>query len=67
MTVSELREALMFLDQDSEVLLTDGVHFTRRRPIDRIEEDYANPHFAGVVLIGQSSPNTPHLPGAHGY
>lgn len=73
MTVDELKEALMYMDSDAEVLLTDGVHFMRRFALGRIEVDEANPVLEPppVVLVAQEPPEIPwwtvELREEHGY
>jgi hypothetical protein len=67
MTVDELREALMYMDSDAEVLLTDGVHFLRRFAIDRMETDNANSvhKVPPVVLVAKEPPEVPWWDEAH--
>lgn len=73
MTVKELSKALMYMDQDAEVLLNDDIHFMRRSALGRIEVDEANPvlEVPPVVLIAQEPPEIPWLTESlqeeHGY
>ena len=61
MTVGELRQTLLYMDPEADVLLNDGVHFMRRCDIARVEVDEANPvlELPPIVLIGQEPPDIP--------